>query len=1296
MTSTLAPHRGRPVFILLAALTLAGFLSQPAAHANGPPLFLDVNGTTAGFGSPSGTITDSWTTSSAGTTSTTSWVANDQMTFGATLGGSDFSGRTFTLGSFTGTIGGVQINSTAANITLAGSNNNPLNAAQIWSVTSGSTFTSNVTWNLQSNGYYLGVNCNGQNLTLRGGGTFNFLTEIGANSGGTVTQGTSASDANLTVNLAFTPGSATIQANYSLAFGTLNFANGGTNAFGMLGTVSGGGTTFTINGGTINNTSGSPMTLGLGSGHYSIGGDFTFTGSSDLDLGTYPVTLTASPTLVVSNANLTIGGIISGSGFGLTKTGLGTLKLTGTNSFTGPTVVNQGTLRIATPAALALPAGLKIMPLGDSITLGDGSSSGAGYRYPLYVRLNPLAPSLQFVGATNVSSGPLPATPFDERWHNGRESYSCNDINNNLDGLDTATFNLYGGAGRDPNGGYWLTGGNGTGRAPVYPDAILLLVGANDINRVGMTGVQTRIESLLTKITTLRPAARVFLARCTPYLSYPADVSTFNGIIDTVSANFRAAGKSITVVDLNTNFPANGLSGDGVHPSDAGYSWMADRWYDALVSVYGAYPPVGNSLALASSSSVTVATGARLEGAGQITGPLNVAGTLAPGSATATGPLSAGATTLTGTYACTLDSNSSSQLAVTGDLDLTNSTLAVSQLATPGVASYVIASYTGTLHGSFSSMTGLPSGYTLQYDASGGRILLATNFTGPVRLAISQINGGVPVAASSAFSVVVQALNFSSVPAPVAANTSLILSLKTGSGSLAGSLTGTILAGQSQATLSGATYSKAESGVVITATRSSGDVLLAANSGSFTVTAGAVSGSSSTLTATPNTVMADGISISTIAVTLSDGGGNAVAGKTVTLARNGNTGLGTPAIIPLSVTTSAAGVATFAVTCTTLGAYDFQATGDGILISQKASVTFSVASPTPGGVSSGLAVWLKADAINAADATQVQTAGGNVYLKQWNDQSGNLQHATQATLANEPLYLTGNLNGLPTVKWDGTGRFMRGPSNTTAQTIFAVCKVDANATGLDGMFCQSASQDSKNIRGSSSQWNADAWQADGNDFAHGGQIYVNGTSGYTHNGQWHVLMETSAASAVFTYQFGQIAYNRFFNGRIAEFIIYNRTLTAAEQNLVGGYLAAKYALSTAYPPPLQTTPYATWANGTFANGILTDKDPNHDPDGDGMTNFQEFAFGLDPTTGTSRNPITRQLDRTTGTFKYTRRKDSGLSYVYQSSTTLGAPWAAITPLATASNNASPVEEITVTLPPSLLTNPKLFLRIKAE
>ena len=52
-----------------------------------------------------------------------------------------------------------------------------------------------------------------------------------------------------------------------------------------------------------------------------------------------------------------------------------------------------------------------------------------------------------------------------------------------------------------------------------------------------------------------------------------------------------------------------------------------------------------------------------------------------------------------------------------------------------------------------------------------------------------------------------------------------------------------------------------------------------------------------------------------------------------------------------------------------------------------------------------------------------------------------------------------------------------------------------------------------------------------------------------------------------------------------------------------------------------SSPYDTWKAGPFANAF-TDTDLTHDPAGDGLTNFQEYAFGLDPTTGASANPVT--------------------------------------------------------------------------
>jgi hypothetical protein len=85
-------------------------------------------------------------------------------------------------------------------------------------------------------------------------------------------------------------------------------------------------------------------------------------------------------------------------------------------------------------------------------------------------------------------------------------------------------------------------------------------------------------------------------------------------------------------------------------------------------------------------------------------------------------------------------------------------------------------------------------------------------------------------------------------------------------------------------------------------------------------------------------------------------------------------------------------------------------------------------------------------------------------------------------------------------------------------------------------------------------------------------------------------------------------------------------------------------------------PYAVWINSTAFNTptALTpeQKLSTADPDGDGMTNQQEFAFGLDPTHGTSVNPITVPLDKANGKFRYTRLAASGLAYHVFTSTDL--------------------------------------------
>ena len=349
----------------------------------------------------------------------------------------------------------------------------------------------------------------------------------------------------------------------------------------------------------------------------------TFTGGTTISAGTLQLgdgttrngsvsgTITNNGALIIANPSAQIfPNNITGNG-GFTKNGSGTLTLSSSNTYLGATIISAGTLRLL---PTRLPNGLQIMPLGDSITYG-GSGSFSGYRGFLYNLLNPTAPNFQFVGASTVNPTTLPTAPIDETHHNGYSSYATLDLLNNLDGLDLTRYNEYGGVERYPNGGYWLTGGNGTGRSAVFPDIILLLVGANDISQatLGNTNInvinyQANLTALINDLVTLRPNAKVITADITPWPSESAYVTTVVSLIHTVVANFQAQGTHVSEVDLNTQFPANGISSDGLHPNDTGYIFMASQWYNAILAAY-----TGISGCIPSNSMVTVAANATLD-----------------------------------------------------------------------------------------------------------------------------------------------------------------------------------------------------------------------------------------------------------------------------------------------------------------------------------------------------------------------------------------------------------------------------------------------------------------------------------------------------------------------------------------------------------------------------------------------------------------------------------------------------------------------------------------------------------
>ncbi len=106
----------------------------------------------------------------------------------------------------------------------------------------------------------------------------------------------------------------------------------------------------------------------------------------------------------------------------------------------------------------------------------------------------------------------------------------------------------------------------------------------------------------------------------------------------------------------------------------------------------------------------------------------------------------------------------------------------------------------------------------------------------PTKLAITLINPASPTQNTS-FAVTVQAQDATNTPRNVVANTNVSLTLLTGTGALSGILTGTITAGTNNVIITGVLYNVAEANVSLTATRTTGDVLTAGNSATFTVQA---------------------------------------------------------------------------------------------------------------------------------------------------------------------------------------------------------------------------------------------------------------------------------------------------------------------------------------------------------------------------------------------------------------------------------------------------------------------------
>jgi hypothetical protein len=271
----------------------------------------------------------------------------------------------------------------------------------------------------------------------------------------------------------------------------------------------------------------------------------------------------------------------------------------------------------------------------------------------------------------------------------------------------------------------------------------------------------------------------------------------------------------------------------------------------------------------------------------------------------------------------------------------------------------------------------------------------------------------------------------------------------------------------------------------------------------------------------------------------------------------------------------------FTINCTGGGCTGFPVVGTNPTI---------IGNTGPGGVGNQNTnkLWLMSTKGTFSDAG-VTAAVNNGTVRQWNDQSGNGNHATQATAGNRPIYRTGQDNSQPALQFTGD-LFIDVPalgiSGTSSATYFLAFRdTQTNLGGfndgsgdfiLDRTTATNALMSLKPVTGS-------FYGFQKRDDGGGGLGGVASTTAINTNAKWIEMAHSKGTSYSIFYNGAQQATtgdadgnltppnvrigrhatttNGGLRGFIHEFMIYSSVVNNAQRILINNYISAKYNIT---------------------------------------------------------------------------------------------------------------------------------------
>jgi len=331
--------------------------------------------------------------------------------------------------------------------------------------------------------------------------------------------------------------------------------------------------------------------------------------------------------------------------------------------------------------------------------------------------------------------------------------------------------------------------------------------------------------------------------------------------------------------------------------------------------------------------------------------------------------------------------------------------------------------------------------------------------------------------------------------------------------------------------------------------------------------------------------------------------------------------------------------ATGAITGTpaVVGTYSITLAATNVTGTGNATLRFTVSAIPTVPVIANLRMNQSADTVDPSDASQVRPSGGNLYLANWVDQSGNGCNALQATSNAQPIYVANVLNGKPVIRFNGSSNYLSTslPQIAGNKTLFVVQRRTNSTIGTE---ISSTSSTGHFLGNNTSTKETKGRLSVAHDLSLAGSLNTVAIKTFIRAGGTETL-RLNAATPVSSTSIPDVANGNYtisssnypFGGDIAEVIIYDRALSESERLVVEAYLEQKWTA-----PVITSAMAVTGTVGSaFSYQITASGDPmsynaTSLPGGLIFSNSTGLISGTPTQTGTFSSSISAISSRGTG------------------------------------------------------------------